>query len=157
MIHNGSSIVLIREFKDLSADGIIGLPKKSLAGIRDGAFELCENEILRRSGEIGSAKPVKWLAEINTVEELLHGLSKRKVWPGIEQVKRRGPALFVGPIFHLEKDACNIYCYDAAGNWEDIYRIEFKNIFKIEFESKYLNHFNEYMRAVEKPSRPVGF
>jgi hypothetical protein len=157
VIHNGTSIVVIREFRDLAAEGIIGLPKRVLSGIRDGAFELCENEILRRSGEIRSAKPIKWLDEVNTVEELLQGLSKRKIWPAIEQVKRRDPALYVGPIFHMEKDACDIYSYDAAGAWEDINRIEFKNIFKIEFHSKYLNDFNEYMRAVEKPSRPVGF
>jgi len=55
--------------------------------------------------------------------------------------------LFVGPITAIEKKSFQIYCYDATGNWEDVYDIDYGNVFRIEFNSKYLSYFNDYMRA----------
>jgi hypothetical protein len=157
VIHIGKLIVVAREFRDFESGGIIAFPRKSLTSVRDGDFEICENQILRRSGEIKKAKSIKWLNNINTIRDLVCALSKRKLWPAVEQVRSGDFALFVGPIFHIEDKVFEVYCYDAAGNWEGGYGINFKNVFKIEFDSKYLNYFNGYMMANEKPLQPVGF
>ena len=147
VLHLAKSIVVVREFRDFMADGILVFPKKSVASIRDGDLEVCKNRILRRSGEIKSVKRIAWLKDIDTVRGLLSDLSKRKIWPAIEELKGSESALFVGPITAIEKKSFRIYCYDAAGNWEDAYDVDYGNVFRIEFNSKYLNYFNDYMRA----------
>ena len=147
VLHFAKSIVVVHEFRDFVADGILVFPKKSVASIRDGNLEVCENQILRGSGEIKSVKRIAWLKNIDTIKDLLSGLSQRKIWPAIEQLKEGESALFVGSITAIEKKSFTIYCYDAAGNWEDAYDIDYGNVFRIEFNSKYLNYFNDYMRA----------
>jgi len=147
VIHLAKSFVVVREFRDFVADGILVFPKKSVASIRNGDFEVCENQILRRSGEIKSVKRIAWLKNIDTTKDLLSALSKRKIWPAIEELKDGESALFVGPITAIEKKSFTIYCYDAAGNWKDAYDIDYGSVFRIEFNSKYLNYFNDYMSA----------
>ncbi|MBK7994094.1 MAG: hypothetical protein IPK14_11925 [Blastocatellia bacterium] len=37
-------------------------------------------------------------------------------------------------------------CYDASGKWEKVYKINYDEVFRIEFDSKYCNRFNHYMK-----------
>ncbi len=147
VIHLAKSLVVMHEFRDFVADGILVFPRKSVVSVRNGDFEVCENRILKRSGEIKSVKKIDWLKNIHSVKDLLSSLSKRNIWPAIEELKDGKSALYVGPITGIKKNSFMIYCYDAAGNWEDAYDIDYRNVYRIEFNSKYLNYFNEYMRA----------
>ena len=146
VIHIGKSIVALREFIDFQADGVLVFPKKSLAEVRDGELEVCENKILKHSGEIRNINKMKWLAGIDTVEDLIRVISKRKIWPAIEQVITDDSALFVGSIVEVKNKFFEIYCYDAAGHWEGAKNIDHKKVFRVEFESRYLNYFNDYMK-----------
>jgi len=47
-------------------------------------------------------------------------------------------------------------CYDAAGKWEGAYNIDYKSVFGVEFESRYLNYFNDYMRPSYDPLQRAG-
>jgi hypothetical protein len=146
VIHIGKSIVALREFRDFQADGVLVFPKKSLAEVRDGELEVCENKIIKHSGEIRNINKMKWLADIDTVEDLLRVISKRKIWPAIEQIISDDSALFVGSIVEVKNKFFEIYCYDAAGQWEGAKNIDYKKVFRVEFKSRYLNYFNDYMK-----------
>ena len=146
VIHIGKSIVALREFRDFQADGVLVFPKKSLAEVRDGELEVCENKIIKHSGEIRNINKMKWLAGIDTVEDLIRVISKRKIWPAIEQIISDDSALFVGSIVEVKNKFFEIYCYDAAGQWEGTKNIDYKKVFRVEFKSRYLNYFNDYMK-----------
>jgi hypothetical protein len=55
--------------------------------------------------------------------------------------------LFIGPITEVGSEQFSLRCYDAAGRWEKVYELRYDEIFRIEFDSQYCNHFNEYMKA----------
>ena len=120
VIHIGKSIVALREYRDFQADGVLVFPKKSLAEVRDGELEVCENKIIKHSGEIRNINKMKWLADIDTVEDLLRVISKRKIWPAIEQIISDDSALFVGSIVEVKNKFFEIYCYDAADNGKEL-------------------------------------
>ncbi len=147
VLHLTKSIIVVHEFRDFVANGILVFPRKSVASIRDGDLELCENKILRRSGEIKSARRIAWLRNIDTIKDLLSGLSQRKIWPAVEELKDGESALFVGPISEIKSRSFTIHCYDAAGNWTDAQGVDYRDVFRVEFNSKYLNYFNDYMRV----------
>jgi hypothetical protein len=151
VIHIGKSIVVLREFRDFQADGVLVFPKKSLAEARDDEFEACENKILKHSGEIKHINKMKWLASINTVEDLIRAMLKRKIWPAIERITSGDTALFVGSIMSVKSKSFEIYCYDATGKWEGAYNLYYNKVFRVEFESRYLNYFNDYMRPSYEP------
>ena len=74
-------------------------------------------------------------------------LAERDIWPAVEVVfTDGGSALYIGPILEIKKKHFSLNCYDAAGKWEKVYRIDFNEVFRLEFGSKYTEHFNNYMR-----------
>ena len=55
-------------------------------------------------------------------------------------------AFYLGPITNVNTKHFSIMCYDAAGKWEKEYQLDYNEVFKIEFDSKYCNHFNSFMK-----------
>lgn len=157
VLHIGKHVVIGREFRDFVADGLLVFPKNVITSIRDSELEICENAILKKSGEIKHAKRIRWLEKVDSAKDIATVLARRNIWPAIETVEKRNAYLYVGPIFHVGDDEVEIYCYDAAGNWEGSYSLDYRRVFRLEFDSKYLQHFNDYMMQGDKPGGPVGF
>ncbi len=149
VIHKTRSLVVICVISDFEVDGIIAFPRKRIEKVRDDDSEICENKIIRMNGEIRKIKKPKWLVKINTIGELIQYLCKKKIWPAVEIIHEDNEgALYIGPITEAGKNKFTIYCYDAAGDWEQEYTLNNSDIFKIEFNSKYTNHFNSYMKSI---------
>ena len=155
---NQRDFVVVREAYELSFDGILVLPKRTLTGYRDSKFERCANRIVRHAGEIRKARSPVWLNRCETLVDVLNEFQQRDVWPGVEIVwdgeEERESAFYVGPVVYVEEDLFGIHCYDGVGAWEDVYEIEFDDLFKITIEDSYTKHFNGYMRE-EGPERPL--
>ena len=43
-----------------------------------------------------------------------------------------------------------VRCYDATGKWERVCRLRWEELFRVDFDSRYCNHFNRYMRRGDK-------
>ncbi|WP_321472153.1 hypothetical protein [uncultured Paludibaculum sp.] len=79
---------------------------------------------------------------------------RRSIWPAIEAVFEDGEsALYLGRLEGVYVEGVRIYCYDAAGEWEDYCRLTLDQIFRIEFDDQYCRIFNRYMRS--KAGRPA--
>lgn len=141
-------IVLHKEC-DFEFDGLVVLPKRVISGFRDGRFEKCQNEILRQNKAIRRVRSPRWLDSCATLPQVVGRLRRQHVWPGVEILFNNGTdsAFYLGPIIRLTDDTFFLRCYDATGEWEKEYEIEYSEVFRIEFDSKYCNYFNAYMTS----------
>ncbi len=144
--------IAMREATDFEFDGIVILPKRVIKGYRDNDREACFNRILAHNGQIKHARSPKWLKKCPTISDVLHALKKRDIWPAVEIVSgpkgKKKSFLYVGPVTKVRANTVDLICHDAAGKWEAEYELRIASIFKIEFDSKYCNHFNAYMRSL---------
>jgi len=147
VVHKSRNYIVIARLYDFEFDGFVLLPKKVIKGYRDGHFEECFSKIIRHNGEIKKIEPPKWLEKCISIKSILQFLQAHNIWPAIELLSYS--SLYLGKITDVRKDAASIYCYDAKGEWEVEYKIPYRKIFKIEFESKYCTHFNNYMRSLQ--------
>jgi hypothetical protein len=132
---------------------VVILPKRVVKGYRDNRFEECCNQILRQNGAIKKAHAPRWLDECDSLPAVLAEIQRRDIWPGLEIVfdDGRESAFYLGPIIELGKESLWLNGYDAAGKWEKVYKLVYAEIFRIEFDSKYCNHFNRYMKMTNPP------
>ncbi len=148
VVYRGRGFVVLREVRDLVFDGLVLLKTRAVRGFRDGKFEHCLNEILRQSGAMKELRAPAWLAGCPTIQDVLENLRRRAVWPAIEAVFEDGDsALYLGRIEGVYVEGVRMYCYDAAGEWEDYYRLTMDQIFRIAFDSQYCHVFDRYMRS----------
>ena len=147
--HVKPGFIVLREEESFELDGVIILPKRSVKGVRDGKYDRCCNEVLRQNGALKRLRPARWLDSSETLPQVIASMMRRGVWPAVETVPERGEdgALYIGPISEAGSDRFSIWCYDAAGSWEKEYELGYDEIFRIEFDSKYCNHFNRYMKS----------
>lgn len=153
--HVKKSFVVLREERELEFDGLIILKKEFIKSCRDGKFEKCINEILQSNGAMKKCRSPKWINNCGTPFDVMTAIQRRGIWPGIETLFNDGKdsAFYLGPITQVNKNSFSIYCYDAAGKWEQEYELEYAEIFRIEIDSIYCNHFNRYMRSVESTNQ----
>ena len=146
--HIKPRFIVLHEEKDFAFDGLVVLPKKNIKGFRDGAYERCFNEILRHSGAIKELRRVPWLRNADSIPRLIAALMQRDIWPAIETIDdaRTDSSFYIGPITGVFADRFTIMHYDATGEWDAEYELEFREVFRIEFGSKYCEQFNAYMR-----------
>lgn len=147
--HIKPDFIVLREERDFELDGLVVLPKKFIKGCRDGRFERCQNQILRENGAIKKLRAPRWLDGCATLPQLFAALMQRDIWPGVETIFNQGAdsAFYLGPITRLTDDHFFLKSYDAAGKWEKNYALAYDEVFRVEFDSKYCNHFNAYMKA----------
>lgn len=148
VIYDKTDFVALREEKDFEFDGVVIIQKKFVKGIRDANFEKCINKILRHNGEIEKISAPEWINGCESIKELFASIKRRDIWAGIEIVfnKQTDSAFYLGPITRVGAKDFFIKCYDAEGEWEKEYELSYDEVFRVEFDSKYCNHFNKYMR-----------
>jgi len=141
--------IVLREERDFDFDGVIVLPKRSIRGYRDGKYEQCCNKILRQNGAIRKCRSPHWLQACQTLPQVISALKKRDIWPGVETLfsENTESAFYLGPITASADDYFYLKCYDAVGKWEKEYKLRYDEVFRVEFDSKYCNQFNAYMRG----------
>lgn len=150
VLEDTRSFVTLLKVADFEPDGIVVVPKKWIKGIQDGEFEVCANEVIRFSGMLERGELFEWPSNLTSLADVFAYLKERDIWPAIEIVYNGDSALYVGPITEISKRWLRVYCYDAIGQWEKEYEIEFAEIFRIEIESRYTRHFNAFMKARRK-------
>lgn len=154
VLQNAKSLVVLLKMDDFEPNGIVVVPKKWIASIRDGKFEACADEVVRFSGSL-KRDALKWPSELDILPDIFAHLKERGIWPAVEILFRGGDALYLGPITEVTKDTMKIYCYDAAGMWEKEYEVNLAEVFKIEIQSRYARLFSEYMKKRKPPPRRV--
>ena len=145
-------VVLCVEY-DLEWNGMLILAKKFISGFRDGKFEKTLNAILHHSGQIRKVSLPKWLVKCETFEDVFKNCLKRKVWPCVEilfKERKLKSAFFVGKVINGNENQVFFQSYDATGEWEKEWVIEFKEILSVGFNDSYTTHFNAFMRAKDK-------
>jgi len=151
------SFLVIKEARDFEFDGTIILPKRVVRGYRDSGFEQCYNSIIRSNGQINNMEFPDWLHKCSSIRDVVDQLKSHDIWPGIEILFDEGKrsAFYLGPILETREHSFSINCYDAAGKWEKVYDLEYDEVFRIEFDSKYCNHFADYMKVHNQGEAPA--
>jgi len=142
--------VVIREVRDFVPDGIIIIPKKWIKGIRNGKLEKSFNAVIAFNKTIKSLKEIGWLHGMKTMEEIMGHVKSRGIWPAVEVIRDNDYYLYLGEIKEVSRDYFGIYCYDAEGRWEKIYKLKYDSVFKIDISGNYVRYFNKFMRAASK-------
>jgi len=150
---NHKNLIILHEEENFELKGIVVLPRHNIKSLRDNKYDKCGNSILRHNGQINFLSRSRWIRQLKSIRQTIEELHKRRIWPGIETVTGNDSAYFLGPIVDTTQRSFNLHCYDAAGQWEDIYKITYKEVFAIEFWNAYTRHFNEYMRGTKRCSR----
>lgn len=146
VLHYTPDIIVINEIGDFEFNGIVVLNRNKIVGVRDDAFEECENEIIRDNGSIKELSKLKWIKNISSFQDLLNVIKKKGIWPGVEMASKKSNAFYLGPVTSVGQKDFSLYCYDAEGKWEKEYGLEYKGIGKVEFKSKYTENFNNFMK-----------
>lgn len=158
VICNKDDFIVLRQEEDFEFDGVVIIPKKFIKNIRDGKYEKCCNEILRQNGQLEKITVPDWIFECENLNQVLSSLKNLDIWAAVETVSSKNSAFYIGPITKVGRKKFNLYCYNAAGKWESEYTLPINEIFKIEFDNKYCNHFNDYMQSkAEEVTEKINF
>lgn len=151
-------IVVVCEEEDLEFDGIQIFPKQAITDIRDGKFEACANRIVRGNNALSKMMMPDWLDACQTLIDVLQAMQQQEIWPCVETLtdNKRDYFMYLGPITKFGVHSFWIRAYDAAGKWERQYEIGYSEVFRIEFGSRYCNHFNDYMKSQSAKHSPTG-
>ena len=153
VLHLTKEFVVLGAECDFEFDGIHVFRRSAIKGYRDNKFDACCNQILSDNGQSKLFQVPSWLSTFETFHQLASMLAERDIWPAVEAVfADGGSALYIGPITEIKKNHFFLNCYDSAGKWEKEYRIDFNEVFRFEFGTKYTEHFNNYMRHQEESS-----
>lgn len=146
------SLVIFQEITAFEPDGIVVLPKRWILGIRNGQIERAADAVIRHDRTINelSGRSVQFGQPKNLLELLSH-LRSRGTWPAIEILRNNKGIIYIGPITSVSDKTFRIHCYSASGEWVDESEFEYRNVFKVEIESRYTAHFNSYMRTKSLP------
>ena len=148
--------VVVCEERDWEFDGIQIFPKRAIADIRDGKFEACADRIVRENNALSKVMMPQWLDACQSLADALQAMQHQEIWPAVETLtgKNQDFFLYLGPITKFAKHSFWIRAYDAAGNWERQYEIDYSEVFRIEIGSRYCTHFNDYMKSQPVTSSP---
>lgn len=149
--------IVVCEEEDWEFDGIQIFPKRAITDIRDGKFEACANRIVRGNKALSKMAIPEWLDACQSLTDVLQAMQQQEIWPAVETLtnNKRDYFMYLGPITKFGEHSFWIRAYDAAGKWETQYEIDYSEVFRIEFGSRYCNHFNDYMKSqpVTSPSK----
>ena len=147
--------IVVCEERDWEFDGIQIFPKRTITNVRDGKYEACANRILRGNKTLSQMVLPEWLDACQSLTDVLQAMQKQEIWPAMELLGDRNPKseFSLGPITKVGKRSFWIHGYGADGKWQEPAQIEYSNVFRIEFGSRYCNHFNDYMKSqpVKRP------
>lgn len=154
VLENGRDFIIVQNISSFEYDGILVIPKKWITGIRNGKDERCSNEVLRQALAPEDISPDATYFGLSDLKEIVTRLRVQSIWPAIEALHRHESSLYIGRITNVANDSFEMLSYNAAGEWEKEYAIGYDEVFKIEIDSKYVRHFNEYMELKQGTEPP---
>ncbi len=147
--------IVVCEERDWEFDGIQIFSKQAITDVRDGKYEACANRILQGSKTLSQLVLPGWLDACQNLTEVLQALQEQEIWPAVELLcdRHRKGEFSLGPIIKVGKHSFWTHGYGADGQWGKPSQIENSDVFRIEFGSRYCNHFNDYMKSqpVKRP------
>ena len=104
--HVKPSFIVLREEWDFEFDGVVVLPKKVITSCRDGKYDRCSNQILRRNGAMKKLHSPRWLESCETLPAIVAALMRRDIWPAVEILANQDTdsAFYIGPITSVDDD-----------------------------------------------------
>jgi hypothetical protein len=138
-------LILLQVINDFKLGGVIALPIQSLKSIRSGLLEKTMDEIIFENGQIKKLNKTPWFRKVDNIGLMLMECWHRKIWPIVEIQSEKSGALYIGPITGIYPKGFDIFCYGAEGKWEKIYRLTYKEVFRVEVFDDYSKYFNRYM------------
>ncbi len=139
--------VALRAIDDFECNGIVVYRISEVAEfINDGQIR-CANRILKANGQLEKLRPPGWLDKCDTMEDVFQQLKKRCILPSIEVKEGNDDWFFIGKITHVEPEGIIVHHYDAHGVWYDPVPVALQYVTRMEFDSRYLKHFGNYMKS----------
>jgi hypothetical protein len=148
---NRESFVALQVIEDFEDDGAAVIPKGTVESVRRGPFERCATAVYQKTPTRREAKRFKWLTTLRTLPDVVRYLQAHDLWPAVKIADEDETIVYVGKVTKLSDASFAMWCYDAAGEWEREYEVEYDEVIKVEIDSRYLRHFNRYMKRKGLP------
>ncbi len=144
-----SEFIVVCDDSEFEFNGFQIFPKQSITEVRDGRVEACINRIIRSNQALETVTTPQWISECEGIVDVLHSIHRQDIWPIVESLyeNKQKTAFYIGPITKVGDHSLWLRCYDGDGKWEKRYELDYSDIFRIEFGSRYERHFNAYMKS----------
>lgn len=147
VVHRGDDVIILQEETDLEFDGYQIFLINEVSEVRFNGFDAVNNEILQNNGELEKLKALNWFGCVDSYAEVLKVCCSSKIWPAIEIDVGDDAAFYIGIIKEAGESTFTLHPYDAMGVWEDESVFDYSDVVRMEFDSRYINHFNNFMKC----------
>lgn len=145
---DNSSMLLTIEINDMFFDGISVFNQSNISSIHYSfkakpVYEYAKHSCI-------SDLNIDLLAEIQSkmchFKDVLNFLCENKVFVGIDSIFENNTVLDIGYINNIEDDKIFLTCVNVDGTVDDLpYVIKIKDVIKVEFKSRYLEVYQNYV------------
>ena len=147
--------LLLHDFFDFTPMGYTAIRLAHISSCRSGKYERKWEQMLEAEGVLDRVE-IDFEIDLDSTHSLLESLQRRGQNIIVEcecEDDSDRDGFFIGKITKLEKRFLGFKHFDATGNWEDgEYRIPFKYITKIAFDTPYVNTFSKYLNSAAPAS-----
>jgi hypothetical protein len=138
-------LIILRQVDDFILGGVIAIQTRFLKAVRLGPNERVWDKIIAHNGQIKKLKRIPWLLKVENIRQLIKECHRRKIWPIVETQANKINAFYIGPVTRIGEKDFDLFCYDTHGKWEKNYRLNYKEVIRIEIFDNYSKYFNRYM------------
>src|SRR6266404_2910741 len=125
LLETSPRFVTVQQITGFEDDGVIVLPAKWIRTTRRSKFERCMNDVLQVLGTLHTTMYRSGLLGHSDLPGIVAHLHVSDTWPAVEVLHKNEASVYAGPITELSESTFRIYCYDAAGEWEQEYEIDY--------------------------------
>lgn len=144
--HIGEDFFALWQESDFEIDGMFFLRPWLIRDIRDDEHDECCNNILRQNGQIERLRLPDWLGECELLSEALQAMMSNDVWPAMVHGDETENLYYIGSILSVSAETICVKCYDAIGNWGGEFELDVERLLRIDLDTRYCKHFNNYIR-----------
>ena len=147
IVHRGHEVCILQEESDLEFDGYQVFLINEVSEVRFNGFDAVNNEIIQHNGEFEKVTGLNWFGCVDSYVEVLKVCCSSGIWPAVEINMGEGADFYIGEIKAAKERKFTMHSYDAMGVWEDESVFDYSDVVRLEFDSRYINHFNNFMKA----------
>ena len=147
VVHRGHEVIILQEETDLEFDGYQVFIISGISEVRFNGFDAVNNDILHHNGEMEKCKGLNWFGCVDSYAEVLKVCCSSGIWPALEIAAGDDAEFYIGEVKEAGDLKFRIHTYDAMGVWEEESVFEYQEVIRLEFNSRYITHFNNFMKA----------
>lgn len=145
ILEESKSFILLRECADFEVNGFVIIEKNKIQTIRYSKYEITFTKIIKKEKIIDRVF-ICDKTDLSSYSSFLKEIKKKHKYAIVESAYNGKLDFCIGEIVKVNKESVSIRYFDATGKMEEVYKIPYKEVIDIEFDSDYINIFKKYLR-----------